>query len=354
MKEKNNFNESIKGQIPKYLERMNNGDIEARNKLICHYSKNITNFIEKNLSNKCLSKEDLIQSCILALIEILDNFKSNNVNLLNRKINYIIKDEFNKQINSKSNSIVTKDITYIEKYEEIENRNIVLEAVKKLPDKKRNIILLYFYKGYPEETIADMFNITHQYVHQAITEGIQFVKQQVYFNSIDGKDNSVILNFINKNLDKSVNISDEDKLKLFYTYIKNISIKKKKIIYIYLYNNFSTQEIANIFNTTEEKIAKIINEFVIFLNSRINIRFDNKDEYNYILYTLCNNLKEYNPEEIKVALLELMQQDNAIIERYTNTTNIKLKCRMLSLILLKTKKILKENCFEKINYQKKK
>lgn len=349
MNKKYKFDTINKGELSKYLEEMNNGNIEARNKLIYHYSNNIIKYINKNFNNKINNKDDLIQTCILELIEILNRFKKNDLILLNSKINYNINLKIKKHINSinSTNNIIIEDNTNIEeKFENLENINIITNSIKKLSEKKQKIIYLYFYNHYSMKKIANIFNVSHQYIHQMLNASINFIKQQVFFYSIDFKDDYSIIKSINNYLgdDYFNRISDEEKIKLFFKYINNLSKEDKEIICINFYNNISIKELVNIYQTDEKEILNIINNFILIIKNKINLGFyDNNLKYNSILFILWDRLTQFTPEEIKLSLEQLIKTNKAILNRYINCNDIKVRYKLISIIVSKIEKILKDN-----------
>lgn len=355
MNNKNNNLERIsRGQIPLYLTKMHNGDITARNKLIEHYTNNIVKYIEKNYSNVCCPKEDLIQSSVLAIVKVIDNCKTDDINFLNRKINYNIKTAIEKQIKIfKDHNVSFKKTCYTDiNYQNIENNDLLYRAIEKLPKKKKMIIKLYYFENHSLKEIANMYNLpNHQYIHQLLNEALTFIKQDILFNSIDFKSNYNILKLMNMYL-KQCYTNDEEKIELFDEYASSLPEKNKKILYFHFYGNFSVSKISNIFDIDEKEIKEIINNFIAYFKFKVNRRKEiNKAlnvDYNPLLNALYDDLIQYSESDIITALQQLLIYDKILLDRWLHNSTIEREAKLRDIIISKIKNILKEEKKKKI------
>ena len=189
------------------LIKAKNNDIESRNKLIEHNIKLV--IVKKKFSYTEYSRKELVSIGINGIFKAIKNFD------INKRINfstyltktitteillYMRNDKINnKNIKSIYNpSKIDEDILLIDALSsniDLENDYIdseiyryIDELVKSLPDKKRNVIELYY--GFndndkmTQEEIGNKLNISKQYVNKILVESIEILKRKLISEGI--------------------------------------------------------------------------------------------------------------------------------------------------------------------------
>lgn len=191
------------------LIKAKNNDIESRNKLIEHNIKLVIYIVKKKFSYTEYSRKELVSIGINGIFKAIKNFD------INKRINfstyltkaitteillYMRNDKINnKNIKSIYNpSKIDEDILLIDALSsniDLENDYIdseiyryIDELVKSLPDKKRNVIELYY--GFNntdkmiQEEVGNKLNISKQYVNKILVESIEILKRKLISEGI--------------------------------------------------------------------------------------------------------------------------------------------------------------------------
>ena len=191
------------------LIKAKNNDIESRNKLIEHNIKLVIYIVKKRFSYTEYSRKELVSIGINGIFKAIQNFN------INKRINfstyltkaitteillYMRDDKVNiKNVESIYEPlIIDEDILLIDILSsdiDLENDYInyviyryIDELVVNLPDKKRNVIELYY--GFNDndkmiqEEVGNKLNISKQYVNKILIESIEILKRKLISEGI--------------------------------------------------------------------------------------------------------------------------------------------------------------------------
>lgn len=177
------------------FKKINNGSREARDKVIIHNIRLVLFEVTSKYQNIDYDKTDLVAAGILGLIKATETYnlgktikfstyaikcidneilmilrkekKYNNIDSLDRVISYN-KDGY--ELNLKETIEDGKDFVeeFLEGDEKAQIYNIIRDEVSKLPDRDRQIIMMYFgffnNHSYNQKEIANKLNISQSYV----------------------------------------------------------------------------------------------------------------------------------------------------------------------------------------------
>lgn len=186
------------------LIKAKNNDIESRNKLIEHNIKLVIYIVNKRFSYTNYSKKELVSIGINGIFKAIQNFNINKrINfstylaktITNEILVYMRDDKINfKNVESIYEPlIIDEDILLIDVLSsdiDLENDYInyvihhyIDELVVNLPDKKRNVIELYYgFNGndkMTQEKLGNKLNISKQYVNKILTETNELLKEKL-------------------------------------------------------------------------------------------------------------------------------------------------------------------------------
>lgn len=186
------------------LIKAKNNDIESRNKLIEHNIKLVIYIVNKRFSYTNYSKKELVSIGINGIFKAIQNFNINKrINfstylakaITNEILVYMRDDKINiKNVESIYEPlIIDEDILLIDILSsdiDLENDYInyvihhyIDELVVNLPDKKRNVIELYYgFNGndkMTQEKLGNKLNISKQYVNKILTETNELLKEKL-------------------------------------------------------------------------------------------------------------------------------------------------------------------------------
>ena len=190
-------------ELLSYFEKMHNGDEDAREIIIKHNLRLVINRVTKKFSLFPYEKQDLVSIGMIGLINSVDTFditknlkfstyaaKCIDNGILNelKSNNKKLKQE--KSINSKvttdknGNELTLEDISsesidFTEDYEKQEIIKVLIQLIDKLEGRKKEELILYFYKGYNEEQIAAYYNITKKAVSQMLRSTLQDIANEL-------------------------------------------------------------------------------------------------------------------------------------------------------------------------------
>ena len=294
-----------RGQVQYYINKMNEGDKNAREKVIYHYSNLVIKIIEKDFNNKKYCKEDLFQVGLETLIKTLNNYSKNSPHILSAKMNVIIRQEIKKYINQddKYNTYkygnTKKEIIYdFTKENEKDNKfKCILDSIENLSPKEKEIICLYFFENMTQKEIAKIYNVSNSRIQQILKSGVIHIKK----------------NLNKKKIVKKWTYKPEKPEKL------RIYIEKKK--------NINPQLHINEYNEIINAYKNIINHYIDHIIGIVNTKYNN---YNYIkddliqigILGLLNAIVKYAKSEPEIFLTKINQYINIEIDKYINKEKI--------------------------------
>lgn len=269
-----NFKKINRNELAIYMNKMNNGDMDARNKVIYHYSNTIIRIIEKNYNNGDFNKEDLFQAGMCGLLLALKRYGKHNSNTLNAIIHQYIEKEIDDFINQEKIEIeilpkyVKEPIEYIEKKDLL---NSVFKEIDKLSEKDKEFIYLYFYENYRIADIARLWNKSRNTIEFRKNKIIGKIKEQIYINNIINNQNNLILEalkdyLIYKREEELINhIENEGNseiIKLVLKHVKYKPIFDKNVIYAFFFENYTLNQISKTYNKKYPTIKAIIDKCI--------------------------------------------------------------------------------------------
>lgn len=342
------------------IEKARQGDVEARNKIIYHYSNLVINKINEEYFDSNYSKEDLFQAGIIGILKALKNLNgSTNPQIvakihtyINSEIEYLIGIE--KKENKYKYDIINQEfeLDTSDYFSNIEYMASIENIIKDLPQKQQKILYLYFFENYSQTEIAKMYNVTRSAVYFSIKTSIEYIKKEVtkkrkrfdYTKNQLIKSNDIasdIDKFKKENLNNTDfdNISDDNKEP--YDEQKTIIIPKSIEIIedlinkrdgIYqLFPNHTIDEIDNaifLISKNEISLLKFVysketlddnlkdNNFNLIVNKIHNILTNKLSICEYRQNTIYENFCDYSEEEIDISLLLINSDDKLKLELY--------------------------------------
>lgn len=210
-------------QINEHIRKAQNGDIKSKEIIVKYYIKYIINLVLKKYYNFDI-KEDLISVGFIGLIKAIDSFNFNKNVLfftyaskcINNEIcMFIRKEKFNSHNLSLNQTIqnldgennitigeilVNDDFDILSHYESIEQHNIIMKILETLPNREKNIIMLYFgfkdNKKYTHKELAEMYGYDQSYISRIISKSLNQIKIKLI------KEKVIERNIIKKSLKK--------------------------------------------------------------------------------------------------------------------------------------------------------
>lgn len=268
------FEKINRNELSIYINKMNSGDINARNKVICHYSNTIIRIIEKNYSNSDSNKEDLFQAGICGLLLALKRYGKYNPNMLSAMIHQYIEKEIDAFIKQEKTEIeilpkyVKEPIEYIE---DKENLKEIFQEIDKLSEKDKEFIYLYFYENYKIIDIARLWNTSRNTIEFRKNKIIGKIKEQIYINNIINNQNNLILEtlknyLIYKREEELINhIENEGNSEIIKLVLKHVKYKPtfdRNVIYAFFFENYTLNQISKIYNKKYPTIKAIIDKCI--------------------------------------------------------------------------------------------
>lgn len=220
-----------KDEIYSLIKTANEGSKEAREKVIIHNIRLVIYEVSHKFQSIECDKKDLVSAGIIGLLKAIDTFdltkniefatyatrcidneilvslrklrKNRNVDSLDR---VIIEDKNYNE--TKLKDIITDDKDMVEEYETIEIYRTIKDLVMKLPDRDKEIIMLYFGfyddRIYTQKEIANICHITQSTVSKIIIKNIEKLRKQleeIYFIkiAINRSPNSKVLSLKSSN-----------------------------------------------------------------------------------------------------------------------------------------------------------
>lgn len=195
-----------KQEIYELLDKIKQGDEPAREKFILHNIRLVLNEIKRRFSTVEYDKRDLFQIGCIGLIKAAETFDvskkvnfstyatccvDNEILMFLRKLK---KDELVDSLDTvisynregeelKIEDILSDDTDIVEEYTNNETIYIIGEIVKDLPERDREIVMLYFGfyndQTYTQTEIANMVSITQPIISRIITKVVKQVRKQL-------------------------------------------------------------------------------------------------------------------------------------------------------------------------------
>jgi len=241
-----------------YFKKLKDGDSNAKDELIKHNLR-LVFYITKRYENEYY-KDDLDSIGIMGLIKSINTFDiekgyefttyaskviNNEILMFFRKENkYIQVDSFEKTIghDKNGNELSLNDILadensdFTEQYDLTEEEMLIRRAVKKLPEKERNIIEMHFgfngNKPHTQKEIAQILNFSQSYVSRLITKILpevksKFLKEKIIVKKFDIKE--IHPNMTEVIFFSLINLFPEEDIKLYQKY-RNLNITNRAIL----------------------------------------------------------------------------------------------------------------------------
>ena len=159
------------------FEAFLNGNNDALNVLMLKYRKNLTNFVMiyvKNLE----TDEDIVQDSFVYIIinkseyDFKYSFKTYLYTIAkSRALNYLKREKRKILIESDISNFIESDFTIENNIVTKENTKVLLEAIKKLPQKYQDVISLYYFEEFKYKEISKILNYsiskTKMSIHRA-------------------------------------------------------------------------------------------------------------------------------------------------------------------------------------------
>lgn len=238
-------------EVIEYIKKAHNGDLEAREMVIKHNMRLVLNTVLKQFNNTPYDTEELVAVGFLGLITSVDTFdiekkfkfstytvtcinneivrfiRKEKKHLCNESLNYCLKSDEEGNELTLEDTLVDETVDFVRGLEIKDLNKLIRELVDKLPDKNRDIILLYFGfndgKRYTQDEIAKKFNIDRSYVSRLIKINVKKIKEEL-----------IELGIVDEISEKRVRNREENKMS-----------RKSKNIYEY-FNKYSKEEINEV------------------------------------------------------------------------------------------------------------
>lgn len=177
--------------IHEYVDRMLLKDIEAKKMLIEYYVDVALDILEKE--NIEMEKDDLLQTAYLIVINGVNNYKKEYCVFSTYIANHI-KYYANKKVLLEKKNITEIPIgldVQMEKENndfsiDLENNELLTNAIKKLDKRNKEIIYLYFYQKETLDSISDKYNISKTRTAQLIQISLNKIKGELlYYKTLD-------------------------------------------------------------------------------------------------------------------------------------------------------------------------
>lgn len=258
----------------KYIELLEKGDIEAREKLI-EGNLRLVWYITRNIRNTGIEISDLSSVGTIGLIYAVDTFKSSkNIKMSTYActcIRYIISKYlvYNRRHPNYSadnfevfEQIICNSSKY--EYEKYENMEIVAKLMEDILNNlnyKQKVCMLYYLGGIKSPEISQKFGVSKSYICRILRQARENLKILALNKDKNNKRFSVEVE------DELYKISFNISKKQIYSGVQQIISKSRYKVY----NKNSEQKIEIYANIEDEEVFKLLAEIVQFIenNSRI-------------------------------------------------------------------------------------
>lgn len=231
-----------KDEVYKLIQKANEGSKEARDKLVTHNIRLVLYEVTNRFRNVDYDKKDLVSIGNIGLLKAINTydlskgfeFSTYAIRCIDNEIlMFLRKLKKNQNVDSIDGVILTAkdgsemklvdklsdDIDFVEDYENEETHRIIREVVKELPNRDKEIIMLYFGfyddKIYTHREIADKFNISRSYVTRLINKIVKKVGKILESKGV------IELHSKQKKVKREEKEEDMPKLQTIYEYFKD-------------------------------------------------------------------------------------------------------------------------------------
>lgn len=278
--DRNNLPKALsKKDIYELLDKINQGDDSARKTLIEHNIRLVLYEVKNKFNSVEYDKRDLVSIGTIGLLKAIKSFdteknvefatyatrcidneilmflrkikKDQNIDSLNRIIS---NDKDGSEL--KIEDIISDDTDIIEEYNDKETYQIIRQIVKELPDRDREIIMLYFGfyndKTYTQREISDKLSISQSYVCRLIDKIVKKIGFKL--EQAEG-------------INKKASIKNKEKLPNSKMEVKDKMPKKLQTIYEY-FNKYTREQV-------DEMLSKLDNDDKELVTLRYGEDLDN-------------------------------------------------------------------------------
>lgn len=218
-----------KEELNELFIRKEKGDLQARNEIIKHNLRLVVYHITNKFGYMEHILEDLISIGNIGLIKAVDTFDlskgfqfspyackcmNNEIIMFLRKQGYNNIDSLDRVIaeNKHGTQIFLSDTliaetNIVEDNEYKETRCIIRKLVQNLPERNREIVMLYFGfygKKYSQKEIAEKLNLSQSYISKQIPKILNIIENQLYKQNVFEFNEKMVKNEKNMKLKKTV------------------------------------------------------------------------------------------------------------------------------------------------------
>lgn len=165
------------------IKRIQNGDTEAFETLVQKYYQNIYNFCVRRCNGNTTLAADLTQDTFLKLIEHIQQYR-----LTGKFINFLLTiavNTCNNHFKKKSPDIVDMDtlsavpsnLNISEEVLRQENAKIIQQAIDRLPDMQKEVVILRFYHDRKLKEIAAITGVSLPTAKSRLKQGLDKLKR---------------------------------------------------------------------------------------------------------------------------------------------------------------------------------
>lgn len=271
-----------KEEMYKLITKMSQGDLNARQKLIEHNIRLVIHQVQGRFNTLDYDKRELVSIGILGLVKAIDTYDlskkvefssyairciDNEILMFIRKINKEkVVDSLDKPINGddpgkeiKLEDTISSDVDIETSYEDKEVYTIIRKIVYSLPERDREIIMLYFGfyndKVYKQREIAEKLNLSRSYVSRLIDGIVNDMRLKleelgIVDSNLELRKRTKVIVTPQPEIKKEEEIQEETKGE------KPMS-KKAKTIYEY-FNTYSKEQIDKVISELTEEERQLV------------------------------------------------------------------------------------------------
>jgi len=368
----NNLPELLnRDEILNLLDKIKNGDIVAKNKLIKHSLKLVYDIINLKYQNNLYDFDDLFQVGTLSLEKAIEHFdieKGNDFSryayvIINNEIfNYIKNEDKNNSLNLSLDENFYEVKEYINRnnyYDFVDNfineetKTIINNIINEFPTQEKELVKAYYGfdgKKYSLQELYDKFNLNHSTIYMKLEKTLKKIQKELIKLQIKSKED---INIVTKKRERVI-----ENIKSIYEYfpdkrkeevdvaISKLTINDLDILYLRYGNDFSTTKLSEKWNNKYNKY------FFNDLQIKIKRRIENPERYRIRNnYLIDNNIlvDEYLSEndiwEIKLHKKEINDLSKEIIKGDLSKEN-----ELIKLCLNLVDYVIEKN-FSNVNYE---
>lgn len=271
-----------KEEMYKLITKMSQGDLNARQKLIEHNIRLVIHQVQGRFNTLDYDKRELVSIGILGLVKAIDTYNlskkvefssyairciDNEILMFIRKINKEkVVDSLDKSISGedsgkeiKLEDTISSDVDIETSYEDKEVYTIIRKIVYSLPERDREIIMLYFGfyndKVYKQREIAEKLNLSRSYVSRLIDGIVNDIRLKleelgIVESDFELRKRTKVIVTPQPEIKKEEEIQEETKGE------KPMS-KKAKTIYEY-FNTYSKEQIDKVISELTEEERQLV------------------------------------------------------------------------------------------------